>query len=249
MRVSPLTRQEKDKIWKQVCFGMSSLPQKTAHKSRIVSIFKKSMAITLIFGMTMGTASAANEAKPGDLLFPLDRAMEDAYLFIASNGKKDELKVKFALERVEEVKEIFSEISTKTKIKKAEEELETPPEKVEENTEEKEGLPPPKVETEIDNEDQNLPTGLPTQNGEENEADASPETGVLEITGKAEQEEPSGDDPSVDGEAVVVDDSGEELSPKTGETETEKTKVSSSIWMPIVTLPSRVNFMALPTRL
>ncbi len=127
MRVNPLSRQEKDAVWKQVCLGMAITPQKTSHRSRNVSsIFKKSTAITLIFGMTMGTAFAADGAKPGDVLFPLDRAMENAHLSLVPDDKKDELKVKFALERVDEVKEIFSEITPKTKTSLKTEEL--PPE-------------------------------------------------------------------------------------------------------------------------
>ena len=126
MRVNSLSQQEKDAVWKQVCLSMSATPQNTARRSRVSSIFKRSIAMTLIFGMTMGTASAANEAKPGDILFPLDRAMEDAHLYIVSDDKKDELKVKFALERVDEVKEIFSEITPKTETSLKTEEL--PPE-------------------------------------------------------------------------------------------------------------------------
>ena len=134
MRVSPLSRQEKDAVWKQVCFGMSTtMTQNAAHKSHAVSIFKKSTAITLIFGMTMGTAFAADGAKPGDVLFPLDRAMENAHLSLVPDDKKDELKVKFALERVDEVKEIFSEITPKTKTSLKTEEL--PPEVIHDDPE------------------------------------------------------------------------------------------------------------------
>jgi len=120
-QVSSLTQQEKNFIWKEVSLSMSVNPKKTSHKIKTSSIFKKSIAISLIFGMTMGTASAADKAKPGDILFPFDRAIEDVQISIASSEKKDELKVKFALERVDEVKTIFSEISTKSTTKKAEE--------------------------------------------------------------------------------------------------------------------------------
>ena len=133
MRVNPLSQQEKDAVWKQVCLGMAVAPQTTSRRPHISSIFKRSITLTLIFGMTMGTASAANEAKPGDALFPLDRAMEDAHLSLVSGERKDELKVKFALERVEEVKEIFSEITPKTKTSLKTEEL--PPEVIRNNPE------------------------------------------------------------------------------------------------------------------
>ena len=150
MRVNPLTQQEKDAVWKQVCLGMAVTPQKTSHKLHISSMFKRSIALTLIFGMTMGTASAANEAKPGDVLFPLDRAMENAHLYIVSNEKKDELKVKFALERVEEVKEIFSEITPKTKTSLKTGEL--PPEVIRDNPE-PEKDPPSDLPTQVGGEE------------------------------------------------------------------------------------------------
>lgn len=120
MRVSPLSRQEKEAVWKQIALGIAVAPKTVSRAPRRFSLLKKSIAMTLIFGMTSGTALAADGAKPGDFLFPLDRAMENAHLSVVSGEKKDELKVKFALERVEEVREIFSEISqtqTQTVIK------------------------------------------------------------------------------------------------------------------------------------
>ncbi len=215
MRVSPLSQQEKDVIWKQVYLSMSVVPKHTARKLQTVSIFKKSLAMTLIFGMTMGTATAANKAKPGDALFPLDRAMENACLYIASNEKKDELKVKFALERVDEVKEIFSEISTKTMAKEVEEELKTPLKKPEaNNTEEKEEITSPKIETEVIEEKINSSAELLApaqieQTGEENET----EVVLPEITNEEKQKESSDNDLQL----------GEEVDEKKASTETETT--------------------------
>ena len=118
IRIKSRNTREKERVWKNVRLSMSSSTMES-RKPRF-STFKKSIAIALIFGMTSGVAFAADGAKPGDTLFALDRALENFQLFIASEDKKDELKVKFALERVSEVKNIFKEISvepTETTIK------------------------------------------------------------------------------------------------------------------------------------
>ena len=208
VRVNSLTQQEKNAVWKQVCLGMAVTPKKS-HKIKISSLFKKSMALTLIFGMTMGTASAANEAKPGDILFPLDRAMENAHLYIVSNGKKDDLKVKFALERVEEVKEIFSEISTKTIITEVRAEEEKPEN---EETLSETPLEPteitqtPKVET--DKED-----SVPEKSATNPSGDNGTTTVADELT-ESSDEEP------LTPEEVTTASSSEQKSLKNEETET-----------------------------
>lgn len=123
IQVATLTKQEQAKIWKQVCLGMAQKQKSSIFYNGLqlhISLIKKLVAATLIFGMTTGTAFAANNARPGDFLFPLDRAVEKAQLSIASQEKKDILKVKFALERVGETKEIVNEIKTKKKIKRTE---------------------------------------------------------------------------------------------------------------------------------
>ncbi|MCK5027469.1 MAG: hypothetical protein KAS07_03550 [Candidatus Pacebacteria bacterium] len=125
MRVKSLNTLEQERVWKNVHLNISpSAITKSSRRSRF-STFKKSIAITLIFGLTAGVTFAADSAKPGDTLFTLDRALEDLRLSISSEDKKDELKVKFALERVSEVKDILKEVAvsqTKTIIKTAPEE-------------------------------------------------------------------------------------------------------------------------------
>jgi len=120
-QVSSLTQQEKNFVWKQVSLSMAATPHKDSYKTKVSSILKRSVAISIIFGMTMGTASATDSSKPGDLLFPFERAVENIQISMTSGEKKDELKVKFALERVDEVKTIFSEVSTKSAKEKQKE--------------------------------------------------------------------------------------------------------------------------------
>lgn len=121
IQMKSLSTKEADLVWEHVRFNMNrNTPH--ARKSPFSSALKKSIAITLIFGLTTGTAFAADNAKPGDALFPVDRALENIQLSLASGNNKDALKVKFALERVTEVKDILNEVAvqqTDTLIKLA----------------------------------------------------------------------------------------------------------------------------------
>lgn len=56
-----------------------------------------------------GTVAVADTARPGDALFGLDQKIEEVRLKIAPEAKQDELRIKFAEERVEEVDEIVHE--------------------------------------------------------------------------------------------------------------------------------------------
>jgi hypothetical protein len=122
-----LTPKEQDLAWEHVRTNMTR--SATSRKAPAYSnIFKKSLALTLIFGITAGTAFAADNAKPGDTLFPIDRALENLQLSIAPVTKQNELKMKFALERVSEVKDVLEEVAvnkTATEIKASDSE-ETP---------------------------------------------------------------------------------------------------------------------------
>jgi outer membrane biosynthesis protein TonB len=128
LQMRPLKPKEADLVWEHIRFNMNRTTPH-ARKTRF-SILKRSVAITLIFGLTTGTALAADNAKPGDMLFPVDRAIENVQLSLASENNKDALKVKFALERVTEVKDILKEVSvqqTETSIKIAAIPEEEPP--------------------------------------------------------------------------------------------------------------------------
>ena len=56
-----------------------------------------------------GTVAVSDGARPGDFLFPVDRAVEDARLAFTPNEKKAELKIEFADERLEEFNSIVDE--------------------------------------------------------------------------------------------------------------------------------------------
>ena len=62
-----------------------------------------------IIASSAATVKASDNAKPGDLLFPIDVAVEKIQIVISSGKKKDELKIKFAEERLKEVKIVLAE--------------------------------------------------------------------------------------------------------------------------------------------
>ncbi len=68
------------------------------------------LMIALLFGAG-GTVAASDSARPGDILFPLDRAIEDFRLSLADEDGKNKLRIKFADERLREFDEIADDSS------------------------------------------------------------------------------------------------------------------------------------------
>lgn len=117
VHIQPLSMHENELVWEQVRFGMTQPSKATYRTIKRKSLFKIITALALIFGITAETALAADNAKPGDLLFPVDRAIENFRISVASGERKNELKVEFALERVAEVKDVIREVSAQESIK------------------------------------------------------------------------------------------------------------------------------------
>jgi translation initiation factor 5B len=61
-----------------------------------------------------GTAVVSDSARPGDALFRIDRAVENARLSFTRDENKNELRIRFAEERLKEVKEIKAETGVET---------------------------------------------------------------------------------------------------------------------------------------
>jgi|GEM_PF-1240105 len=77
--------------------------------SLFITQSKIMIPLILILALTLGaggTVAASDNARPGDLLFPLDRAIEDFRLTVAGESEKQELRIKFADERLREFDEI-----------------------------------------------------------------------------------------------------------------------------------------------
>lgn len=65
------------------------------------------IAIALIVALGVGgTVAVADNAHPGEVLFGVDQAVEKVRISVASKEKKDELRVRFAEERVEEIEDL-----------------------------------------------------------------------------------------------------------------------------------------------
>jgi hypothetical protein len=74
--------------------------------------FKPMSYVALILVLLLGaggTVAAAGSAKPGDLLFPIDRATEEVRLALASDGQKSALQNQFITERFTELQTILNE--------------------------------------------------------------------------------------------------------------------------------------------
>jgi Domain of unknown function (DUF5667) len=67
-----------------------------------------SLALFVLLATT-GTVLASEASRPGDLLFPVDRAREEAQLLLSGDQNQTILKERFAEERLSELKEILLE--------------------------------------------------------------------------------------------------------------------------------------------
>ena len=84
-------------------------------ENNILNNMKKNLlikiaAVVVIFTSATATAFASNDSRPGDVLFGVDRALEEIQLALTVNdGREAELKLQFAEERLQEVRELISE--------------------------------------------------------------------------------------------------------------------------------------------
>lgn len=108
IKIKSLSTDEKNSIWSATVYKKSQ----NLNKNLLSFNFKKNMigailSLILILGGG-GAVAAANNSVPGDTLFGLDLALEKAKLSLAgAEEKKNELKVRFAEERISEVNKII----------------------------------------------------------------------------------------------------------------------------------------------
>lgn len=79
----------------------------------VFSLSTKSMiplviAIAVLLGAS-GTVAASDAARPGDVLFPVDRAIENVRLTLASEKGKADLRIKYAEERLDEFESVVDD--------------------------------------------------------------------------------------------------------------------------------------------
>lgn len=110
---SNLTKKEKGVLWARIEKRINT--RRPVFSTSIFSIFRFSPKLVLasfvafvIIASSAATVAAAGNAKPGDLLFPVDIAVEKIRIVISSDKKKDELRIRFAEERLEEVRVVLA---------------------------------------------------------------------------------------------------------------------------------------------
>ncbi len=113
VKTNPLTKTKKNVLRAKIESKIKKKKQ-SINKFTIFNNYSQSrlalasLLVLILIGSSIVTVVAADSAKPGDILFPIDIAVEKIQLVFSSNKKKDELRIKFAKERVSEVKIILS---------------------------------------------------------------------------------------------------------------------------------------------
>lgn len=111
-----ITPFEKGMIWQGIVQEIESCETSPYWMMSLITnnIIKNNMITAMILALvialgTGGTVMASDNARPGDLLFGIDRAVENMRLALASEEDEDSLKVRFAAERIQEVEDIKNE--------------------------------------------------------------------------------------------------------------------------------------------
>ncbi len=112
-----LKRDEAEFLWQRI-------EKKITHKaipSPFFTMFTLSrmsiaaFALVLILGVGGTTAAAAQQSRPGDVLFPIERALEEVRLALAVNDTtRASLQLKFAEERLAELRSLVGETQNDT---------------------------------------------------------------------------------------------------------------------------------------
>jgi len=110
----PLTDQKKSDLWYAIETDIQKLPIPSPFLFSFIT--KKSMASIIIALVLMlgasGSVYASNEARPGDILFPIDQAIERVRLSLTNDDEtRARLQVTFAEERLTELRSILAERS------------------------------------------------------------------------------------------------------------------------------------------
>lgn len=110
-RPAPLTPDETQALMREVLLRTQA-PVPSPY-SRFLFVNTKTMIpLALIIAVLLGggvTVAASDDARPGDFLFPVDRAVEDFRLTLSGEKEKEDLRIKFAEERVREFDSIVDE--------------------------------------------------------------------------------------------------------------------------------------------
>ena len=108
-----LSQAEQAELWQRIASQVNTpapVPSPYTFISFIHSRTMTSLIVALVVILGAGSTVAVSEAaKPGDLLFPIERATERARLAFASDERAAELRTTFATERLAELEAILAE--------------------------------------------------------------------------------------------------------------------------------------------
>jgi len=111
----PLTQAEKNVLWLKIEKGIkedaqqhSYFPQPSIFFGLRPRFVFASLLIVVLLGGSVATMAASDNAKPGDILYPVDIMLEKVQLVFSTNRKKDSLYIQFAEERLNEAKIILA---------------------------------------------------------------------------------------------------------------------------------------------
>lgn len=120
VRPKGLTPDEKSMLWANIGHSIEAEDYIKAHKKisggpfnlflytrKARYIIAGALAGVLTLG-SFGTVALADNSRPGDFLFPVELASENIRLRLTSPDNRDELRIQFASERLEEVKELLA---------------------------------------------------------------------------------------------------------------------------------------------
>lgn len=103
----------KQRVLKSIFAQTADAPKSFVWQEKKTWLIKYIVSPLLGFSLLAGTALAANNSKPGDVLFPVKKAEEKIAISLATSDQaKASLEVKFANRRLEEFKQIREQIKT-----------------------------------------------------------------------------------------------------------------------------------------
>ncbi|XOB40893.1 MAG: DUF5667 domain-containing protein [Candidatus Nealsonbacteria bacterium] len=106
-RINPLTKTEKNILWTKIESKISQHQILRIFGLKPKFVFASFMSFVLITASAVAVG-ASNDAGPGDLLYPIDIAIERIELALSRENNKDNLRLKFAQERLKEAQKALA---------------------------------------------------------------------------------------------------------------------------------------------
>lgn len=115
-KVKGLTDSESNFLWSNISENLSVERQGVNNYNKFymkpsikkVRFIVASALVASLFGGSFATVALADNSRPGDFLFPIDLASENFQLKFSSDKKRGDLHIKFASERLDEVRQLLA---------------------------------------------------------------------------------------------------------------------------------------------